>query len=241
MQIVSSLFLVTEFFTDQMSAVGSCIDQYIFRLAFQSAFDHGLQVFIFDFKFLKGKIIHIDNKTIISVFDLSDHIIQILELMFVNFNDTQSLVVIFIENAFDAGGFSGAGITKKQTVVCFSSLHKSFGIFDQFLLCQLITYQVIQVYVCDLGDRHDLYAIFIMCHAKCLMQSQFSHTEIFVERSHIFFKFMHIFCSCKFFAQFTDPVANTLVKYFAALRCINIICNHEKAMCTQLFFQCLKV
>ena len=170
MQIVSSLFLVTEFFTDQMSAVGSCIDQYIFRLAFQSAFDHGLQVFIFDFKFLKGKIIHIDNKTIISVFDLSDHIIQILELMFVNFNDTQSLVVIFIENAFDAGGFSGAGITKKQTVVCLSASYESFCILDQFLLRDFISDQVFQFHMSDPCDRLDLHIIIlIMAYTKSLM------------------------------------------------------------------------
>ena len=42
MQVVPAFFFVAEFFTYQVAAVGSGIDQNVFRLFLQSAFDHCL-------------------------------------------------------------------------------------------------------------------------------------------------------------------------------------------------------
>ena len=58
-----------------MSSVGGGINQHIIRLSFQSSLYDRLQIFIFDLKILKAQIIHINNKLVISVFDLGDHLI----------------------------------------------------------------------------------------------------------------------------------------------------------------------
>ena len=91
MQIIIQLPLVTEFFPDQMPSVGGGINQDVGRLLLQPAFDNRLQVLIFDFKILKAQVIHIDDKLIIPVFNLADHIIQILELVLIYLNDAQPL------------------------------------------------------------------------------------------------------------------------------------------------------
>ena len=81
---------------DQMSAVRSCIDQNIIRFGFQAAFDHRFEIFILNFKFFKRKIIHINNKTIIAVFDLCNDLWQILKFMFIHFDHAQAPAIVFI-------------------------------------------------------------------------------------------------------------------------------------------------
>ena len=71
-----------------MPPVACCIDQNVIRLPLQSAFDHCLQIFIFNLKFLKRKIVHINDKFVVSVLDLRDYLIQILKLMLVNLDDS---------------------------------------------------------------------------------------------------------------------------------------------------------
>ena len=51
--IIHDLQLITGFLSYQMSSVTCCIDQDIVRFLLQAALDHCLQIFIFDFKFLK--------------------------------------------------------------------------------------------------------------------------------------------------------------------------------------------
>ena len=96
MQFFIAVCLILESLTDQVSAVGGRIDQNIVRLLFQSALDHCFQIFILNFKFFEREIIHIDDKFVIAVLDLRDHIIQILELMFINLNHSQSPVIILV-------------------------------------------------------------------------------------------------------------------------------------------------
>ncbi len=74
------------------------------------------------------------NKFVITVFDLCDHIIQILKLMLVYFDHTQSLVIILVQDSFDAGRFASSRITEQQTVIGLSSSYKCLCIIDQFLL-----------------------------------------------------------------------------------------------------------
>jgi len=57
--IICYLKLVSGFLAHKMTPVAGCIDQNVVRLFLQATLDHSLQIFIFDFKFLKGKIIHV--------------------------------------------------------------------------------------------------------------------------------------------------------------------------------------
>ena len=105
--------------------------------------DHCFQVFIFNLKFLKGKIIHINDKTIVTVFDLGDDFIKILELMLIGLNDTKSLIIILVQDSLDTGRFTGSRITKEQTVVRLSPLYKCLCIINELFLGDLISYQII--------------------------------------------------------------------------------------------------
>ena len=71
---------------DQMTAVGGRVDQDIVGLCLHTALDDGLQELVLHFKFFKGQVVHIDDEAVVPVFDLGDHIGEILELMFVNLN-----------------------------------------------------------------------------------------------------------------------------------------------------------
>ena len=86
-----------------MSAVRSCIDQHIIRLSLKPALNYRFQIFIFNLKFFKRQIIHINNEFIIAVLHLCNHIVQVLELMFIHFDHTESLIVILIQDCFDRG------------------------------------------------------------------------------------------------------------------------------------------
>ena len=85
-----------------MPAVRGGIDQNIFRLLFQSALNDCLQVLVFDLKFLKGKIVHINDEFVIPVLDLRNHLVQILELMLVNLNDPKPLIIVTVQDRLDA-------------------------------------------------------------------------------------------------------------------------------------------
>ena len=118
------LLLIPEGLPDEMAPVGGGIDQDVVRLFLKTALDHGFQVFIFNLKFLKGKIIHINDKTIVTVFDLGDDFIKVLELMLIGLNDTKSLIIILVQDSLDTGRFTGSRITKEQAVVRLSPLYK---------------------------------------------------------------------------------------------------------------------
>lgn len=54
--------------------------------------------------------------------------------MLVDLDNTQTPVIIFIGNGFDAGRFPGSRITEQQAVVGLFTVYKSLGIVYQFFL-----------------------------------------------------------------------------------------------------------
>ena len=98
-QIFLPVLFVRKGLPNQMPSVGGGIDQDIVRLLFQSALDDRLQIFIFDLKFFKAQIIHVNDEFVIPVFNLGNHIVQILELVLVHLDNTQPAVIIFVDNA----------------------------------------------------------------------------------------------------------------------------------------------
>ena len=153
-----------------MSSVTCCVDQNIIRFLLQTTFNDCFQIFILNLKFLKGKVIHINDKFIISVFDLCDHIVQILELMLVHLNNSKSLIIITVQDSFDTWRFTCTRITKQQTVVCFSASYKGFCILNEFLFRNFIAYQIFQFNMSDSCNRLNLYIIIlIMSYTKRLM------------------------------------------------------------------------
>ena len=51
---------------------------------------------LFDFKFFKREIIHVNNKFIVSIFNLGNHLVQILKLMLIYFDHAKPLIIILI-------------------------------------------------------------------------------------------------------------------------------------------------
>ena len=232
MQIVfiCDLQLVCRTLTHKITSVTCCIDQDIVRFFLKTALDHCFQIFIFNLKFLKGKIIHINNKTIVTVFDLGDHFIEILELMLVGLNDAKTLIIILVQDTLDTGRFTGSRITKEQTVVCLSSLHKGLCVFDEFFLGDLVAYQVIDLHMCDPCDRLDFYfAIFIMADTECFVKTQLTYTKILVKRYHIIHELFCCGSCCQCFAHLADTVTDSGIKELTVLiRCL-IITDHFTA------------
>ena len=120
--------------TDQVAAVAGGIDQDILRLLLQPAFNDCLQVLVVGLKILEGQIVHIDDKPVIAVLDPVDHGIQIMQLMLVQFDDTQATVIVLVEDRLDAGGLTGAGIPVEKNIIARSARHKGLGVFNQFFL-----------------------------------------------------------------------------------------------------------
>ena len=75
MELVSPALLVAEILLDQVASVGGGIDQDILRLFLQPSLNHGFQILIFNLKLLKGQIVHVYDKAVISVFDLGNYIV----------------------------------------------------------------------------------------------------------------------------------------------------------------------
>ena len=75
--------------------------------------------------------------------DLTDHVIQILKLVFVHFDNTKSSVIVFIGDRLDAGTLTGTRIAKQQTVIGLPAGDKSVGIVRQFLFGDVIAHQLV--------------------------------------------------------------------------------------------------
>ena len=197
-----------------MATIGGCINKNIVRTFFQASLNDSFQVFVLNLKLFKGKVIHVNNEFIISVFDLCNQLIQILKLMLVNLNHTKSLIVIFIQDALDAGGFSGSGIAKKQTVVCFLALDKRFRVVDQLLLWNFVADKIRKAHIRNVGNRDNLNVLSCMRNTKGLVKSQFSHSEIFVKLNHISHKFICGCSLCQTDGQLTDTIPDFFVEQF---------------------------
>ena len=218
-----------------MSSVGSSIDQDIIRLSLQPAFDHGLQILIFNLKFFKGQIVHIDNKFVIPVLDLGDHIIQILKLMLVYLDHPQSLIIVLVQDRFDGRRFAGAGVPVQQTVVRFLSFHKSLCIFHQFLLCIFISHKIRQVHVGDFRDRNDCCPVLCMLYPERLVKPQFSHAEFPVELGGLFLKLFRRLCLRQSSGKIADPVPDPAVKYLAVPADPPVVPDHRQKSRPQRF------
>ena len=66
--ILLHIVTVAPCLTDQVTTVGCRIDQNIIRFRLHTTFNDCFQEFIFNLKFLKRKIIHINNELVVSVF-----------------------------------------------------------------------------------------------------------------------------------------------------------------------------
>ena len=139
---------------NQMAAVARGVNQDVVGLDLKPALDNGLEVFVLDFKFLEGQIIHVDNEFVIAVLDAGDNALQVLELMLVDLNHAQALVVVFVENRLDARAFPRARIPVEQDIIGLAPLHKSLGIGGQPCLLALITHDIGQTDVT--GGRNRL-------------------------------------------------------------------------------------
>ena len=158
-----------------MTAVGGGIDQHVVRASLHTAFDDCFEELVLNLKFLERKIVHVDDKAIVPVFDLTDDIGQILKLMLVDLDHTQALIVIFVEQGFDAGRFTGTGIAAQQHVVGWKSFDECFGIIYQFLLLNLITDQIIKHHTLGVVDGDKFYVIVQMTDTESPVQTE--HTN----------------------------------------------------------------
>ena len=82
--------------------------------------------------------------------------------MLIYLNHAQSLIIILVENGLDAGGFTGSGITKKQTVIGRPSLHKGLRIVNELLFLNLIAGEIIQHHLIQIVDRHKVKTVLIL-------------------------------------------------------------------------------
>ena len=160
---------------DQVTAVGGGIDQHVVRAGLHTAFDDCFEEFVLNLEFLKRKVVHVDDKAIVPVFDLTDDIGQILKLMLVDLDHAQTLIVIFVEQGFDAGGFTGTGVTAQQHVVGRQPFDKCFGIIYQFLLLDFITDQIIKHHTLGVIDGDKFYVIVQMTDTESPVQTE--HTN----------------------------------------------------------------
>ena len=152
-----------------MAAVGCGVNQYILGFGLQTALDDGLEIFVLDLEFLEGKVVHIDNETVVAVFYLCKDSLQVAELMLVDLDHAQAPVVILIQNGFDTGGFSGTRIAVQKDIVGRAPADKSLGIGDQFLLLQLVADEVIEDHIAGrrYGDQEIVLSRCRVIHRLC--------------------------------------------------------------------------
>ena len=241
MHILSAAVLVPVLLFDQVTAVGRCVDQHIVRFFLQTALNHSFQVFILNFKLFKRKIIHINDKFVIPVFDLGNDIIKILELMLVNLDHPQALIVVLVQDGLDAGGFAGARVTEQQAVVGRTAFHKGLGVVRQLFLRNVIAHQIVQADVGNIRNGHDLGPLPGVLHPECLVQAQFAHTEILVKLGHDVHECMLIDSRCQPTARLTDPVTDPLVEHLAVLVYIFIIFQQCQTVDAQRFIYFLQI
>ena len=154
--------------------------------------------------------------------------------MLIHLDNTKSLIIITVQDTFDAGRFTSSCITKSRQLLAFLPLTKASVFSISF--CLGISYPTrssrftwaILVNRCD----HRL-AILAMLNTKCLVQSQLTYAEIFVELHHICHKLFHCRSLCQCFAHITDSVADTLVVYLAVASCIHIITEKISTVCSK--------
>ena len=158
--------------------------------------------------------------------------------MLIGLNDTKSLIIILVQDSLDTGRFTGSRITKEQTVVRLSPLYKCLCIINELFLGDLISYQIIDLHMCDPCDRLDLHlSLLIVTDTECLMETKLANTEIFIEGYHIIHKFFGCGGCCQGFAHLTDTVTDPGIKELAVLiRCL-VITDHPAAYSSEHFIK----
>ena len=111
MKIIITIIFVGILLTHYVASVTRRIYENIVGLLLETAFDDRFEIFVIGLEIFKRQIVHVDYETVITVLDLSDDIIQISELMLIDFDNPESPVVISVQNPFDTAGFTGSGIT----------------------------------------------------------------------------------------------------------------------------------
>ena len=229
-QLFVSLLLVPEALPDQMAAVRGGVDEHIVRLSLQSALDDRLQVFVFDFKLLEGEVVHVDDKFIIPVLDLGDDIVEVLELMLVHLDHPKALVIVFIEDSLDGGGFPGSRVPEEKAVVGPAPLHKGLCVVNEFFLGALIPHQLVKLYMGDLCDRHNVDALLVVSHPESLVKAQLAYAELLVELGHGSLELLRVLCLPQAFRQSADPVPDTAVEHTAVGARSCVVQDHGDAV-----------
>ena len=157
--------------------------------------------------------------------------------MLVNFNHTQALRIVLVQNRLNATGFTGPAVTKEQYVICLTPLHKGFGIFHKALLLQFVANQIVKIYVRSIANGYKFYTIFFVDDAEGFVQTKLAYAISFVEAGHQVKNF--VFISSLF--NSSTKLLHTLTDIFivATFTLFNgmVIANDAKAVNAQLFFQ----
>ena len=162
--------------------------------------------------------------------------------MFVHFDHTQPLIIILVQDCLDGRGLPGSRITEKQAVVCPASLYKGLGVVDQFLLCNLISHQIIQTDMGNVCDRHDLHvAPFRMFNAERLVESQLSYSEFFIKLGHLLFEIFHIRSLSERFCQSAYSVSHPAVENLSRSASVLIIHEYLNAPCPEILFKSAEI
>ena len=176
-----------------MAPVGCRIDQDIVRSCFHTALDHSLQIFVLNFKFLKGKVIHINDKLIVPVLDICDHRRKILELVLVNLDHAKAIIIILIDDRFDTGRLAGTAVTKEQHIVGSFSLYKGFGILHKLLFLDLIAHKIRKhdrIHIVDRTEKNTALRLFL--NTECLVQTKHANSIILIKAGDHIEKFLFI-------------------------------------------------
>ena len=200
-----------------MTAVGGGVNQHVSGAFSQTPLKDRLQIFILQLIVLEGQVVHVDDELVVPVLDLLQHVGERLKLVLIYLNDTQPLVIIFIQDRLDAAGLPGSRVPVEQHVVGLFSADKRLGVLDQLFLLQLIAHDVVQVHMLHIDDGVDdhLLAVFLLHHPKRLVEAEFTHAELPVEIHHQPLESVHVRRLLQLDRQIYDAVADALVKYLA--------------------------
>ena len=227
---------------NQVASVGGRINQNVIRSCLHTAFNHCLQELILNLKLLKRQIIHINNKTIISVLNLGNHRRQILKLVFINLDHPKSLIVEFVDNRLDACRFSRTTVSKKKNIVGLLSLYKCKCILYQLFLLQLISNQIIQHNGIHIIDCHKINpTVCSRLNAKGFIQSKHSHAVILVKSGYTIKEFVFILCFLQPPAQSLYLLADIFIIHQFFFSNSLIIGNPAETVDPQIFLQSRKV
>ena len=161
--------------------------------------------------------------------------------MLVDFNHTQALRIVLVQNRLNATGFTGTAVTKEQYVICLTPLHKGFGIFHKALLLQFVANQIVKIYGSSIADGYKLYPIFLVDDAEGFIQAQLAYAVSFVEASYQVKNFVFISSLFNGKAKLLHTLADIFIVATFTLFNGVVVTNHTKAIDTKLFFHFGKI